>query len=79
MVGPILQMFTHGLLADVFNNLKGKYQKSNIVKALDRLTEQEVVVSKTYGKMTIYSIKQVYKDFYAHFLMSDQKVILLDI
>ncbi|KAJ8654775.1 hypothetical protein O0I10_009496 [Lichtheimia ornata] len=43
---------------DVFNNLHGKYQKSNIVKALDRLTEQETVVSKTYGKMTIYSIKQ---------------------
>ncbi|KAI7874067.1 TBPIP-domain-containing protein [Lichtheimia hyalospora FSU 10163] len=44
--------------ADVYNNLQGKYQKSSIVKALDRLTEQETVVSKAYGKMTIYSIKQ---------------------
>ena len=47
------------LLADIFNNLHGKYQKPGIVKALERLTEQEVVASKTYGKMNIYTVKQV--------------------
>ncbi|KAI9494471.1 Tat binding protein 1-interacting protein-domain-containing protein [Zychaea mexicana] len=47
---------------DVFNNLHGKYQKSNIVKALERLTDQEVVSQKTYGKTNIYSIKQSKED-----------------
>ncbi|KAI9314756.1 Tat binding protein 1-interacting protein-domain-containing protein [Dichotomocladium elegans] len=48
----------YSLEADIFNNLHGKQPKTDIVKALERLTEQDVVVSKLYGKMSIYSIKQ---------------------
>ncbi|OBZ91481.1 Homologous-pairing protein 2 [Choanephora cucurbitarum] len=43
---------------DVFNNLHAKYTKSTIVKILDKLIDDELVFSKTYGKTIIYSIKQ---------------------
>lgn len=44
--------------ADIFNNLHAKYTKGSIVKALDQLVKEESVISKTYGKSVIYSIKQ---------------------
>lgn len=50
---------TRLFVADIFNNLHGKYQKTNIVKALERLVDQDEVVSKTYGKISIYVVKQV--------------------
>ncbi|KAI8989495.1 Tat binding protein 1-interacting protein-domain-containing protein [Pilobolus umbonatus] len=43
---------------DIFNNLQGKYSKSIITKTLDLLVENSVVISKTYGKSVIYSVKQ---------------------
>ncbi|KAG1313456.1 hypothetical protein G6F64_002239 [Rhizopus arrhizus] len=43
---------------DVFNNLHGTYSKSQVVKALDKLVKYEQLISKVYGKSTIYSIKQ---------------------
>ncbi|KAI9268915.1 Tat binding protein 1-interacting protein-domain-containing protein [Phascolomyces articulosus] len=49
------------MLADIFNNLQGKYPKANVVKVLDRLTSQDMIYSKTYGKTNIYSVKQVKK------------------
>ncbi|KAG2221964.1 hypothetical protein INT45_010488 [Circinella minor] len=35
-----------------------KYPKANIVKILDRLIDQNIIYSKTYGKTNIYSVKQ---------------------
>ncbi|CEI95942.1 hypothetical protein RMCBS344292_10116 [Rhizopus microsporus] len=43
---------------DVFNNLHSKYSKAHIIKALDKLVEEGEVISKTYGKSVVYSIKQ---------------------
>ncbi|CEG84637.1 hypothetical protein RMATCC62417_18411 [Rhizopus microsporus] len=43
---------------DVFNNLHSKYSKAHIIKALDKLAEEGEVISKTYGKSVVYSIKQ---------------------
>ncbi|KAI8969084.1 Tat binding protein 1-interacting protein-domain-containing protein [Mycotypha africana] len=43
---------------DIFNNLHATISKGNITKTLDKLIEDEVVVSKTYGKQVIYSVKQ---------------------
>ncbi|KAI8143265.1 Tat binding protein 1-interacting protein-domain-containing protein [Fennellomyces sp. T-0311] len=43
---------------DIFNNLHAKYPKPGIVKALERLTDQQVIVTKTYGKTNIYTAKQ---------------------
>ncbi|KAL4211963.1 PSMC3 interacting protein [Rhizopus azygosporus] len=43
---------------DVFNNLHSKYSKTHIIKALDKLVEEGKVMSKTYGKSVVYSIKQ---------------------
>lgn len=48
--------------ADIFNNLHAKYTKGSIVKALDLLVKEESVISKTYGKSSIYSIKQSLDD-----------------
>ncbi|KAL7316729.1 hypothetical protein PS15m_003182 [Mucor circinelloides] len=47
---------------DIFNNLHAKYTKGSIVKALDQLVKEESVISKTYGKSVIYSIKQSLDD-----------------
>ncbi|CAO0793571.1 unnamed protein product [Mucor circinelloides] len=47
---------------DIFNNLHAKYTKGSIVKALDLLVKEESVISKTYGKSSIYSIKQSLDD-----------------
>ncbi|KAI7864505.1 Tat binding protein 1-interacting protein-domain-containing protein [Spinellus fusiger] len=47
---------------DIFNNLHGKHPKPGIVKILERLTEQEALVAKTYGKTPIYTIKQNKED-----------------
>ncbi|KAI7901116.1 Tat binding protein 1-interacting protein-domain-containing protein [Cokeromyces recurvatus] len=44
--------------ADIFNNLHSKYSKGVITKVLDKLIEDDLVLSKTYGKSIIYSIKQ---------------------
>ncbi|CAO3702175.1 unnamed protein product [Rhizopus stolonifer] len=43
---------------DVFNNMHAKYSKPRIIKALDKLVEDGELMSKVYGKMTIYSTKQ---------------------
>jgi hypothetical protein len=45
-------------IADIFNNLHAKYTKGSIVKALDQLVKDDSVISKVYGKTSIYSIKQ---------------------
>ncbi|CEP20200.1 hypothetical protein [Parasitella parasitica] len=47
---------------DIFNNLHAKYTKGSIVKALDQLIKDESVVSKTYSKTVIYSVKQSMDD-----------------
>lgn len=38
--------------------MHGTYSKSQVVKALDKLVKDEQLISKVYGKSTIYSIKQ---------------------
>jgi 26S proteasome regulatory subunit (ATPase 3-interacting protein) len=38
--------------------LHAKYTKGAIAKALDKLIEDKSVISKTYGKTIIYSVKQ---------------------
>ncbi|CAO3690825.1 unnamed protein product [Rhizopus stolonifer] len=43
---------------DVFNNLHATCSKSHIVKALNNLVDDGDLISKTYGKSTIYSLKQ---------------------
>ncbi|KAI8074264.1 Tat binding protein 1-interacting protein-domain-containing protein [Gilbertella persicaria] len=43
---------------DIFNNLHNKYSKSVIAKVLERLIDEDLVFSKTYGKTLIYSVKQ---------------------
>ncbi|KAI9476465.1 MAG: Tat binding protein 1-interacting protein-domain-containing protein [Benjaminiella poitrasii] len=43
---------------DIFNNLHSKYTKGVIVKVLDKLIEDDLVMSKIYGKTMIYSVKQ---------------------
>ncbi|KAG2215172.1 hypothetical protein INT46_001448 [Mucor plumbeus] len=45
-------------MSDIFNNLHAKYTKGSIVKALDQLVKDDSVISKVYGKTSIYSIKQ---------------------
>ncbi|KAI8879389.1 Tat binding protein 1-interacting, partial [Backusella circina FSU 941] len=39
---------------DIFNNLQSKYPKSMITKSLERLVQDDLITSKTFGKMTIY-------------------------
>ncbi|CAO3595595.1 unnamed protein product [Absidia cylindrospora] len=39
-------------------HLQGKYTKATLGKALDKLIHQDLVVSKTFGKSVIYTIKQ---------------------
>ncbi|KAI8086645.1 Tat binding protein 1-interacting protein-domain-containing protein [Halteromyces radiatus] len=43
---------------DLCNHLQGKYTKTTLGKTLDKLLDQELVVSKTFGKTVIYTIKQ---------------------
>jgi 26S proteasome regulatory subunit (ATPase 3-interacting protein) len=38
--------------------LHAKYTKGAIVKALEKLIEDQSVISKTYGKTIIYAVKQ---------------------
>ncbi|CAO3636744.1 unnamed protein product [Mucor fragilis] len=47
---------------DIFNNLHAKYTKGSITKALDQLVKDESIMSKAYGKSTIYSTKQSMDD-----------------
>ncbi|KAI8636988.1 Tat binding protein 1-interacting protein-domain-containing protein [Parasitella parasitica] len=47
---------------DIFNNLHAKYTKGSVVKALDQLIRDDLIVSKTYGKTVIYLIKQSLDD-----------------
>lgn len=49
-------------LADIFNNLHAKYTKGSIAKALDQLVKDESIMSKAYGKSTIYSAIQSLDD-----------------
>lgn len=46
------------LIADIFSNLHSKYSKAHVIKALDKLVEEGELLSKLYGKTSIYSIKQ---------------------
>ncbi|KAG0736239.1 hypothetical protein G6F15_011008 [Rhizopus arrhizus] len=43
---------------DIFSNLHSKYSKAHVIKALDKLVEEGELLSKLYGKTSIYSIKQ---------------------
>ncbi|KAG1636572.1 hypothetical protein G6F45_001183 [Rhizopus arrhizus] len=43
---------------DIFSNLHSKYSKAHVIKALDKLAEEGELLSKLYGKASIYSIKQ---------------------
>ncbi|KAG1448872.1 hypothetical protein G6F56_008821 [Rhizopus delemar] len=43
---------------DVFNNMHAKYSKPRVIKALDKLVEDGELMSKVYGKTSIYSTKQ---------------------
>ncbi|KAI9280737.1 Tat binding protein 1-interacting protein-domain-containing protein [Sporodiniella umbellata] len=43
---------------DVFNNLHTVYSKLRVTKALDKLVEEGALMSKLYGKTSIYSPKQ---------------------
>ncbi|KAI8331953.1 Tat binding protein 1-interacting protein-domain-containing protein [Chlamydoabsidia padenii] len=43
---------------DMCTHLQGKYTKTTIGKALEKLIDQDLVVSKTFGKAVIYTIKQ---------------------
>ncbi|KAH8549669.1 Tat binding protein 1-interacting protein-domain-containing protein [Umbelopsis sp. PMI_123] len=43
---------------DIHTNLNGALTKASVTKALDKLTEQDLAFSKTYGKSVIYSIVQ---------------------
>jgi hypothetical protein len=45
--------------ADVHTNLNGALTKASVTKALDKLAEQDLAISKVYGKSVIYSIAQV--------------------
>lgn len=45
--------------ADIHTNLNGALTKASVTKALDKLAEQDLAISKTYGKSVIYSIAQV--------------------
>ncbi|KAF1801426.1 Tat binding protein 1-interacting protein-domain-containing protein [Mucor lusitanicus] len=47
---------------DIFNNLHAKYTKGSIAKALDQLVKDESIMSKAYGKSTIYSAIQSLDD-----------------
>jgi hypothetical protein len=40
-------------------HLQGKYTKTSIGKALEKLIDQDMIVSKTFGKAVIYTVKQV--------------------
>ncbi|CAO3687703.1 unnamed protein product [Umbelopsis ramanniana] len=44
--------------ADVHTNLNGALTKASVTKALDKLAEQDLAISKAYGKSVIYSIAQ---------------------
>lgn len=48
-------------LADLFNNLHGKVGKTALVKVLTQLVDKQQVMSKLYGKQTVYVISQVYQ------------------
>ncbi|KAJ3092685.1 hypothetical protein HK102_004147, partial [Quaeritorhiza haematococci] len=43
---------------DVFNNLKGEIGKTQVVKILQQLQEQEMIHGKQYGKQWVYCQKQ---------------------
>ncbi|ORZ21977.1 Tat binding protein 1-interacting protein-domain-containing protein [Absidia repens] len=43
---------------DMCTHLQGRYTKTTLSKALDKLIDQDLVVSKTFGKSVIYTIKQ---------------------
>jgi hypothetical protein len=52
------------ILADVHTNLNGTLTKASVTKALDKLADKQLAISKAYGKTVIYSIKQVrYKNY----------------
>ncbi|KAF7728167.1 PSMC3 interacting protein [Apophysomyces ossiformis] len=50
-----------------------QYQKSNIVKSLEQLAEQELIVAKSYGKMSIYTVKQNTQD-----MLSPEEIEAMD-
>ncbi|SAM09414.1 hypothetical protein [Absidia glauca] len=43
---------------DMCTHLQGKYTKTSIGKALEKLIDQDMIVSKTFGKAVIYTVKQ---------------------
>ncbi|KAI9281570.1 Tat binding protein 1-interacting [Sporodiniella umbellata] len=43
---------------DIFQNLHATCPKSHIIKALDHLVKEEKLITKVYGKSTIYAVKQ---------------------
>ncbi|KAI8578940.1 hypothetical protein K450DRAFT_244209 [Umbelopsis ramanniana AG] len=43
---------------DIHTNLNGALTKASVTHALDKLAEQDLAISKTYGKSVIYSIAQ---------------------
>ncbi|CAO3626261.1 unnamed protein product [Cunninghamella echinulata] len=43
---------------ELSNFFQGKYTKTIIQKELDKLSEQQKIISKTFGKSVIYTLKQ---------------------
>jgi 26S proteasome regulatory subunit (ATPase 3-interacting protein) len=45
-------------LIDIFNNLHGAVGKTALQKVLDKLIEDQIIISKSFGKQTVYVVSQ---------------------